>query len=127
VLALRSPVAEGGNSTPSGHTTDSTALFVALALIIVMLAWRQPIVTRVVSALAVLLSVGIGLSRLELGVHWPLDVVLGWMLGLGIAVGTVEVGAAVDRRLADRPPLDGEVGRPPVTDKGGSSRPSVIA
>lgn len=102
-------VAAGGNSTPSGHTTDSTALFVSLALVIVMLAWRRPIVTRVVSALAVLLSVGIGLSRLELGVHWPLDVVLGWILGLGIAVVAVEIGAAIDRRQPDRPPFDREV------------------
>ena len=102
-------VAEGGNSTPSGHATDSTALFVALALVVVMLAWRQPIVARVVSAFAVLLSIGIGLSRLEIGVHWPLDVVLGWILGLGIAVVTVEVGAAVDHRLPDRRPFDCEV------------------
>ena len=74
-----------------------------------MLAWRQPIVTRVVSAFAVLLSIGIGLSRVEIGVHWPLDVVLGWILGLGIAVVTVEVGAAVDHRLPDRRPFGREV------------------
>ena len=100
-VALRL-IAESGNSTPSGHATEATALFVALALVIAMLAWREPIVSRVASALAVLLAIGIGLSRLELGVHWPLDVVAGWLLGLGVAVGVVEVGAAVDRSRTEK-------------------------
>jgi membrane-associated phospholipid phosphatase len=91
-------IAESGNSTPSGHATEATALFVALALVIAMLAWREPIVGRVASALAVLLAIGIGLSRVELGVHWPLDLVAGWLLGLGAAVAVVELGAAIDSR-----------------------------
>jgi membrane-associated phospholipid phosphatase len=96
-------VVEGGNSTPSGHATESTAFFVAIALVVAMIAWAHPRVGRVASVVAVLLAIGIGSSRLELGVHWPLDVAAGWVLGLGVAIGVVELGAALDGRLHHYP------------------------
>jgi membrane-associated phospholipid phosphatase len=92
-------VLAGGNSTPSGHATESTALLVAIALVIAMIAWAHPLVGRVACILAVLVAIGVGLSRLELGVHWPLDVVAGWLLGLGVAIGAVAVGVALDGRF----------------------------
>jgi membrane-associated phospholipid phosphatase len=96
-------VVEGGNSTPSGHATDATAFFVAIALVVGMIAWAHPLVGRVASVVAVVFAIGVGSSRLELGVHWPLDVAAGWLLGLGVAIGVVEVGAALDARLHHYP------------------------
>ncbi len=81
-LALRL-VRESGPSFPSGHTTGTTALFVAAALI----AW--PVVPRrgkfAVAATALALSIGVGVSRLVLGVHWGSDVIAGWIVGGAVA------------------------------------------
>jgi undecaprenyl-diphosphatase len=71
------PVATSSSSFPSGHSANSMAVFVAVALIAIPPAWRR-------SALAIAMCISgiIGLTRIFLGVHWPSDVVGGWALGL---------------------------------------------
>lgn len=61
-------------SFPSGHAAGNMVFFGALA----MLAIRRD--AYVAAGLAVLL---IGVSRVWLGVHWPSDVLAGWIEGLG--------------------------------------------
>jgi membrane-associated phospholipid phosphatase len=67
-----------GSSFPSGHATESTA--VALAL--VLLVGRRPRRERIAAALtATLLVAAIAASRVYLGVHYPTDVAAGITLG----------------------------------------------
>ncbi len=61
-------------SFPSGHSAGNMMFFGALA----MLAGRRGAYWN--AALAILL---IGVSRVWLGVHWPSDVLAGWIEGLG--------------------------------------------
>ncbi|SCW90210.1 undecaprenyl-diphosphatase [Sphingobium faniae] len=61
-------------SFPSGHAAGSMILLGALA----MLAGRWP-----AYAAALFATVWIGVSRIWLGVHWPSDVMAGWIEGLG--------------------------------------------
>ncbi|KFG89758.1 Phospholipid phosphatase [Sphingobium herbicidovorans NBRC 16415] len=61
-------------SFPSGHAAGNMMLFGALA----MLAGRWG--SYVLAGLLIAL---IGISRVWLGVHWPSDVLAGWMEGLG--------------------------------------------
>lgn len=62
----------GGFSCPSGHTTAAVAFFGSFAVL-----FRKLIVLPVLCLIAIL---SIGFSRMYLGVHTPLDVLLGLIL-----------------------------------------------
>ncbi|MGC4939866.1 phosphatase PAP2 family protein [Kribbella sp. DT2] len=66
---------------PSGHTLNSTVFFCLLAGL-VWLGLRSTSAKLTVAAAAVLLSVGIGLSRIYLGYHWATDVLAGWTIAV---------------------------------------------
>ncbi|MDT0455508.1 phosphatase PAP2 family protein [Streptomyces sp. DSM 41527] len=67
-----------GYAFPSGHATTS-------ALAAGILAWgiarrARPVVARTWCAVLALWAAGVGLTRVYLGVHWPGDVLAGWLL-----------------------------------------------
>ncbi|WP_238995697.1 phosphatase PAP2 family protein [Sphingomonas solaris] len=64
-------------SFPSGHAANGAILYLSIALL-------MPARHRAAAlALAMLLVVAIGTSRVVLAVHWPSDVLAGWLFGLG--------------------------------------------
>src|SRR5436309_7211789 len=105
-------IAEGEPSFPSGHATDSTAVFLTLGLVVAVFLLRRPLARIATVAAGGLLAVAIGVSRLVLGVHWPTDVLAGWALGATAAL-TVTIGATLLTRAV--PPgsqaADGRVRR----------------
>jgi len=83
-------VEAAGLSFPSGHSLNSAATYGLLAVV----AWRTARVApalRVVAVVAgILLPCAIGLSRVALGVHYPSDVLAGWLAGAAfVAAGAV--------------------------------------
>ena len=72
-------------SFPSGHSTLSAATFLTLAMLIASLEPSRG-TKRMVFILAGMLVLGIGFSRVYLGVHWPSDVLAGWSLGAAWAL-----------------------------------------
>jgi membrane-associated phospholipid phosphatase len=96
VARPRPPGAEigpaAGLSFPSGHTLNSTVTYGLVALY----AWRSrlaPAVRTVVVGLLVAIPILVGLSRIALGVHYPSDVLAGWLAGMAVVFAVAAVTA----------------------------------
>ena len=74
----------GGNSFPSGHSFNAAVVFIAIALAFAAISSRQSVRMLVIAA-ALVISAMVAWSRVWLGVHWPSDVVAGWLGGAGWA------------------------------------------
>lgn len=68
-------------SYPSGHSLNSMAV---LGLLTVLAVRERPGVPRrtLLAVLGGFLVVVVGFSRVYLGVHWPSDVLAGWLIGI---------------------------------------------
>jgi undecaprenyl-diphosphatase len=80
-----------GESLPSGHASTSFAGALVLAYL----------VRRAIPALFVLAAL-IALSRVYIGVHYPLDIVAGAALGLVVALAAIALVRARRRTSGDR-------------------------
>jgi undecaprenyl-diphosphatase len=93
-----------GASYPSGHAVGITVTVIVILVAVLAATGRRPRPWLWASGL--LAVVAVGLSRVALGVHYPSDVLGGFLLGLAWATGTA---AAV------LPPPPGAAGgRPPA-------------
>ncbi|MFG1625481.1 phosphatase PAP2 family protein [Kribbella sp. NPDC049227] len=82
---------------PSGHTLNSTVFFITVAALV----WeriRRPRNRAAILAVAVLMSIGIGLSRVYLGYHWATDVLAGWTVAVVWLAIVLNVAAFVRAR-----------------------------
>ena len=99
-------------SFPSGHAMLSTITYLTLGALLaqVMVERRLKVF---VFAVAVLLALMVGASRVYLGVHWLTDVLAGWSLGAAWAMICWLAAWAIRRMLqrhpgaVSEPPLDG--------------------
>ena len=73
------------SSFPSGHAVMSPTVYLTLAALFSATKPRSA-TGPVVFGAASLLIVMIGVSRVYMGVHWPSDVLGGWMLGSAFAL-----------------------------------------
>jgi len=105
-------IAEGEPSFPSGHATDSAAVFLTLGLVLAVFVLRRPLARLATVAAGGLLAAAIGVSRLVLGVHWPTDVLAGWALGATAALA-VTIGATILTRAVPpgSQPAEGRIRR----------------
>lgn len=70
-----------GWSFPSGHAGQATATWLALGIVVGLVAtrrWQKATSIAVGAVLALL----VGVSRVYLGVHWMTDVLVGWLVGV---------------------------------------------
>jgi len=105
-----------GYSFPSGHAVNSAAW----ATIVVILLWPllKPLWARVTAVvLAVLVVLMTALDRVLLGVHYPSDVMVGVVTGVGLALASYAgyVGwNPPDPTAADDPDVGPDVGSHPI-------------
>jgi len=76
---------EVSSSFPSGHSMSSAVVYVTLGALLARTAARWPQRIYLIAA-ALLLSGLIGVSRVAMGVHYPTDVLAGWLAGTGWAL-----------------------------------------
>jgi undecaprenyl-diphosphatase len=67
-------------SFPSGHSMMSAVTYLTLAALLARSQERKRLKAYFL-LLAALLTLMVGVSRVYLGVHWPTDVLAGWMAG----------------------------------------------
>ena len=72
-------------SFPSGHAMISTAVYLTLGAMLASVQASRRLRSYFI-ALAVVLALLIGASRVYLGVHWPSDVLAGWCAGASWAI-----------------------------------------
>jgi undecaprenyl-diphosphatase len=95
-LALRLTEAQS-TSFPSGHAMDSAVIYLTLAALLARLV-RQRTLKLYFLFLALVLSLIVGLTRVYLGVHYPSDVLAGWIAGLGWALLCWTVASRLQKR-----------------------------
>lgn len=96
-------------SFPSGHAMGSVTLGVALILLFWASRWRWWVFVA-----ASVFVVLVGLSRIYLGVHYPSDILAGWMAGTAWVIAMYQL-------VAGRAPP------PPSTPTGPPGKDSIVA
>ncbi|MFO1169966.1 MAG: phosphatase PAP2 family protein [Hyphomicrobiaceae bacterium] len=103
-------------SFPSGHAMMSAVVYLTLGTLLARTESRRRVKSYVM-AVAAVLTMLVGLSRIYLGVHWPSDVVAGWALGAGWAA----LAWLVMLWLQDR----GKVEQEGLSENGGDGQPGA--
>lgn len=96
----------GGESFPSGHSFNSAVVYISIGLAFAALSRRRDVRWTIVGG-AMALSLTIAWTRVWLGVHFPSDVIAGWLGGAGWAFAASALlyrpaKAAADSAVADK-------------------------
>ena len=85
------------SSFPSGHALTSAAVYLTLGTLLMRIAEGR-LAKYYCIAIAMFVTFLVGLSRIFLGVHYPSDVVAGWLIGMSWALLCWAVERTLERR-----------------------------
>jgi len=95
-----------GPTFPSGHTTSAT-IFAGACLWAISPRLSTPAARAAACTAAVAFAIVVGGTRVWLGVHWPTDVLGGWLFGVAW-VALAECAFIYARRRFPRPSVKGQ-------------------
>ncbi len=85
------------SSFPSGHALTSAAVYLTLGTLLMRLAQGR-LAKFYCIAVAMLATLLVGATRVFLGVHYPTDVLAGWLIGLSWALMCWMIERVLERR-----------------------------
>lgn len=89
-------------SFPSGHSMMAATVYLTLGAVLAEMVRKRRLKAYLI-AVAALVTIAVGVSRVYLGVHWPTDVLAGWALGAAWAMGCWIVARLLQLRPVDAP------------------------
>ncbi len=92
-------------SFPSGHSANSAVAYLAMAVLLSKLV-ESPRMKAYIFAVGLFIPFLVGFSRVFLRVHWPTDVLGGWLLGLAWGLLVWGVVTFLQRKGAIEPEGD---------------------
>ena len=96
-------------SFPSGHSANSAVAYLAMAILLAKLV-KSPAMKAYIFGVGLLIPALVGLSRVFLAVHWPTDVLAGWLIGLSWGLFVWGVATFLQRKGGIEP--EGELDKP---------------
>lgn len=84
-------------SFPSGHAMNSAVVYLTMAALLAR-GQKKHGPRIYILGVGIMLTLMIGLSRIYLGVHWPTDVLVGWIFGASWAALLAYAGTRLQQR-----------------------------
>ena len=84
-------------SFPSGHSMMAAIVYLTLAALLArtLTSWALKAYVMLLAIAAILM---VGISRVYLGVHWPTDVLAGWIVGAAWALFCALIARVLEKR-----------------------------